>query len=119
VPGRHTVLIEKAIRLPRAKYVALIDVLDAVDRSLQAINGSLDLAYSLLVYALESLAQKFDRYQPKWDDYDQQLRGKLDKALKADPQLEAEVRSILVEASHLKLNTRFRDFVETHISTDF
>lgn len=112
-------LLEKILRLPRSKYVALLDVLETVDHALNALNGSLDLAYSMLVYCLEALAQKFDQYQPVWADYDQSVRSKLDDVLEAVPDTRDAVRAALLESAHLKLGERYRHFVEEHLGDDF
>lgn len=118
--NRFKSVLDKVLHLPRKKYTAVIDVLDAIDRALQAANGSLDLAYSMIVYCLESLAQKFDRYQPTWLDYEPRVRDRLDKILEISPfELADQIRETLLEASHLKLSARFRDFVTTHVSEDF
>src|SRR4029078_13035622 len=79
----------------------------------------LDLAYSMIIYCLESLAQKFDKYQPIWADFDLGVRGKLDKALATVPEVGKEVRSALVESAHLKLTERFLHFVEQHMADEF
>lgn len=112
-------MLEKILRLPRSKYVALLSVLETIDHALNSLNGSLDLAYSMLVYCLESLAQKFDQYQPVWLDYDQSVRAKIDGILGVVPDTRDAVRSALLESAHLKLGERYRHFVEEHLGDDF
>ena len=40
------------------------------------LADDLELAYTLFVASIESLAQQFDAFQPGWDDYDEAKRRK-------------------------------------------
>ena len=47
--------VDKVIGLPRHKYLAVISSLCNFSHALQILNFNVDLAYSMLVYSLESL----------------------------------------------------------------
>ena len=112
--------VDKAIALPRAHYKALLSVLHAMQRAYYAINESLDLAYSMVVYCLESLAQKFDSFEPSWPDYDDRPRRAIDKILQdVTPAAGEQLRGILLEGAHLKLRKRFIHFVSDYLSEDY
>lgn len=112
-------LLEKAMKLPRSKYRAVSSALRSFRDALEALDSNVDLAYSILVYALESLAQNFDRFTPSWNFYDRAVREELDQCLeKVDPETAASVRDALLKAAHIKLQARFIAFCTNDVSDD-
>lgn len=113
-------LVDRAIAMPRTRYTALMSALENLDHALQVLNYNLDLAYSILVYCLEALAQGFDEYEAVWKDYDDTVRGTLDTILAGvTDDVAASIRKTLLSASHQKLSARFVGFVEQHIRDEF
>lgn len=111
-------LIDKIIGLPRKQYLAVIRCLTNFLDALQALNFNLDLAYSMLVYSLESLSQSFDGYQPTWKDYTQ--NEDMDQLLlEIDEASAAKFRTLLIKDKQLKLTKRFVDFISGHIDDSF
>lgn len=112
--------VEQVIGLPRKQYVAVISALETLAHSLEAINYQLDLAYSMLVYSLESLCQSFGEYTPVWDDYEDNVRDKLDTLFaEVDPAVASSIKDVLLEASHLRLRRRFLSFATNYIKPSF
>jgi hypothetical protein len=113
-------LVDKIVRLPRARYAAVLSVLETLERGLEAVDGSLDLAYSMVVYCLEALCQNFDRYTPRWEDFEQTQRRRIDELLRDEASSRAaQFRAALLAGSHQKLMARFVDFVEGHVDESF
>jgi hypothetical protein len=112
--------VEKVIGLPRKHYTAVINALETFAHSLEIINYHLDLAYSMLVYSLESLCQTFDAYTPVWDDYEDEVREELDTLLAGiDPAKAVSIRGALLRAGHLRLRRRFISFATNHTKPSF
>ncbi|AFZ58045.1 hypothetical protein H6G54_16035 [Anabaena cylindrica FACHB-243] len=112
--------VDKVIGLPRKEYTAVIRFLGNFSDALQILNYNLDLAYSMLVYSLESLSQNFDDFEATWDDYDQKIKNNLDKQLLIiDQDVATEIREILLKSSHLKLQQRFIKFITNNISDTY
>lgn len=112
--------VDKVIGLPREKYLVVINCLNNFSHALQVLNYNLDLAYSVLVYSLESLSQSFDDFEPIWEDYDPQIKNKLNSCFsKIDPSLSSEIRKILLGSSNLRLQQRFINFITNHVSDSF
>jgi hypothetical protein len=86
--------------------------------ALQALNFNFDLAYSMLVYSLEALFQDFDGYSPKWQDYSQNEKID-DQLITIDSVVSENIRNIILEEQHLKLQRRFIDFISSHINNSF
>lgn len=112
--------VDKLLSLRREDYRSILAALRAFNGALDVVGTNLDLAYSMLVYALESLAQKHQYYSPTWRDYDQTTRDKLDDLLKTLPVDTAEgIRFTLLSHSHLKLRVRFQDFITAHLGASY
>ena len=108
---------EKVLRMPRKAYRLLISCLSAFFDALEAIGMNFDLAYSMMVYMLEALSKSVEQPKVVWDDYDQNVRGRLDKELaSADSSTAERVRAILLNNPHLKLKKRFVNFIATHVN---
>jgi hypothetical protein len=112
--------IDSVIGLKREYYNSLIISLRSFTDALQIIGSNIDLAYSLLVYSLEALAQRSDTYVPAWKDYPNEVRENLDKILCgiADDTAK-DIRNTLLKNSNLKATKRFLDFVHSHIDEQF
>ncbi len=112
--------IGKAISMPRESYRIVMSCLSVFFDALEALGSNFDLAYTLLVYALEALSETKSTYEPQWQDYDQEVREKLNDELRDidDPKAE-RIKSILLQRSHLKLMTRFRSFVLEYLDDSF
>jgi hypothetical protein len=84
------------------------------------ISDDVNLAYALLVMSMESLAQKFDGFDPAWDDYDQNKRRRIDEALRETSEPVADrVRASVLANEHVAIARRFREFALAHIGPSF
>jgi hypothetical protein len=84
------------------------------------ISDDVNLAYALLVMSMESLAQKFDGFEPAWDDYDQQKRRRIDEALGDTPEATVDkVRAAVLANEHVAIARRFREFALAHVGPSF
>ncbi len=112
--------VQKVIDLDRKGYEHLIGSLFQFFNALELSRYNIDLAYSMLVYVLESFAQSFDNFRPSWDDYDPSVKGRLNVVFneishdKAD-----EIRDILISSSNFKTQQRFIDFFKTYTADEF
>ena len=112
--------VDKVIGLPRHKYLAVISSLCNFSHALQILNFNVDLAYSMLVYSLESLSQNFDAFEPSWEEYYPETKKKLDDLLfQISPDHAEEIRKVLLKSSNLKLQQRFINFITSHVSDSF
>lgn len=110
----------KMINLPRDEYKVVMKCLAAYHASFSVFSRDISLAYSILVYALETLCANFDEYNTSWNDYDQNIRKKLDVQLdKVDNDIAEAIRNILVSKEHLKLSRRFCQFILKYINDDY
>ena len=67
--------------LERKSYLGAIRAMRTFVAGLYRIPDDLAQAYTLIVSALESLAQDFDAFVPTWDDVEERKRNALDMAL--------------------------------------
>jgi hypothetical protein len=112
--------ITQVIGLQRKTYCAATNSLRSFSGALQLLRGNIDLAYSMLVYCIESLCQTHDDYLPRWEDYDEGVRRRIDKILeRADATLAEQIRGALLYERNLKATVRFVDFAVAHIDDSF
>lgn len=110
----------KMIGLPRKEYKVVMRCLAAYHSSFKVFNNDISLAYSILVYVLETLSANFDEYSSSWEDYEQETRIKLDREFeKIDSNVADEIRAILISKEHLKLARRFSAFVLKYVDQDY
>ncbi len=112
--------VDQAVGLPREDYLAVMGFLQTVSHALHALRQNFDLAYSMLVYALESLSKGRSDYMPRWEDYDERAKRRLDPILEGlAPEVSEEVRAALLEDANLKLQQRFLEFTLSHVPDRF
>lgn len=114
------VFVDKAIAMPRATFKAYMNSVSMFVAALESIGTNFDLAYSMFVYLLEALSQTTVSYAPAWEDYDQNVRLRLNPLLDAgDLQIASQIKAALLEGQQLKLTKRFKDFVAQNVEASF
>lgn len=104
----------------RKAYKSIVAALKIISDAKETILTNFDLAYSTLVYAIESLSQKHDGYTQKWDDFDDDVRRKIDPVLdRVDPEISTSIRNVLIEGKQFKLRKRFESFVDGNLNDKF
>ena len=115
---------KKALSLPRIKYLAVCQALTTYERAIHILSIDPTLAYSLLVFAIESLANSDPDYQATWNDVSKVTKEDLEKLFKderispIDDSWIEEFRKILVDIVHPKATKRFVKFAQDHILSD-
>lgn len=111
-------ITDKLLSLHRAKYNVIKRCLSAYAGSLNLVSYNLELAYSMLVYCLETLSQSFDDYMPKWEDYPR--NEKIDKLINDLEQTKADsIKNELIKNRNLRLEKRFIEFISKYTLDDF
>lgn len=112
--------IKHLIGLERSTYLGVMRAIRTYVTGIHRIADDFELAYTLLVASIESLAQDFDGHISSWSDYDQRKRTLIDKALSdADDAVSTSVREAVLNIEHTSLSRRFRDFSLQHITPEF
>ncbi|PHN42206.1 hypothetical protein [Pseudomonas sp. ICMP 564] len=111
---------DQLIDLPRANYLAVIQAIRTYVAAAHRVSDDLNLAYTLLVMCVESLAQKFDGHEPKWADIPDQKRAGVDEALIGVGEEDSQkVRDAVLEVIHPRLGFRFVQFILAHLPADY
>ena len=111
---------DQLIDLPRANYLAVIQAIRTYVAAVHRMGDDLNLAYTLLVMCVESLAQKFDGHEPKWVDLPDQKRAGVDEALlSVSEEGSQKVREAVLEVIHPRLGFRFVQFILAHLPADY
>ena len=113
-------MVAQLISLKRESFLAAMRSIRSYVTGLHRLADDHELAYTLLVVAIESLAPEFDDSNPQWSDYDQRKRLAIDKALVgADEGLATRVREALLATEHVALGRRFREFALEHLEPSY
>ncbi|WP_127472536.1 tetratricopeptide repeat protein [Acinetobacter colistiniresistens] len=108
------------IGLERKNYLGVMSAINTYVTGMQRIADDFELAYTLLVASIESLAQDFDGHKTIWLDYEQNKRKAIDEALSDVSDDSAErVRNAILQNEHTSLGKRFREFAIQHITPSF
>lgn len=111
---------DQLIDLPRSTYLAVIQAIRTYVAAVHRVSDDLNLAYTLLVMCLESLAQKFDGHEPNWSDIPVQKRAGVDEALQGVSEEDSQrVRDAVLEVIHPRLGFRFVQFILAHLPADY
>ncbi|OLY75733.1 hypothetical protein AU074_21955 [Pseudomonas sp. ATCC PTA-122608] len=103
------------IGLPRNTFLGVMRAIRTYINGMHRIADDLELAYTLLVASVESLAQDFDGHESDWESYDERKRLAVDEALSgAEDELAQRVREALLRVEHTALARRFREFAISH-----
>ncbi|CDH41985.1 TPA: hypothetical protein ACF00A_002194 [Acinetobacter nosocomialis] len=108
------------IGLERKTYIGVMSSIRTYVTGMHRIADDYELAYTLLVASIESLAQNFDGHQSTWEDYDQNKKKIIDEALKGcDEDISEKVREAILSIEHTSLRKRFQAFALEHVSPTF
>lgn len=113
-------ITNKIISVDRKSFKKIISALRSISDSIETIEYNIDLAYSMLVYCLESLSQGASIPPSTWDDWDQKNKNELEKIFKKIPQdISHQLKEALLKEKHFKLQRRFIEFVKTNSEDSF
>jgi hypothetical protein len=112
--------VSDLVGLERQSYTAVMRAIRRYVNGLHRLADDLDLAYVLLVASIESLAQGFDAFTPKWEDFPQDKRVALDKVLSRAPEdIATDIREVLLAYEHIALGRRYREFALSYLRPSF
>ncbi len=114
--------VRSLVGLERVAYEAAMRAIRRYVTGLHRVSDDLDLAYALLVAAVESVAQDFDDFRPTWSAYSQERRERIDAALsrtQASTETVEAVRDAILKFEHVALGNRYREFALKHVGAAF
>ncbi len=114
--------IDKVLKLSRKEYKAILSSIGLFFQALNAVNYNIELAFSLMVFAIESLCQKFDGFEETWEDYDGNIKSEINNLVEtydiSDEDFE-NFKKVLLKNDHQKATRRFINFCIDYVSDDF
>ena len=108
------------VALERPSYEAAMRAIRRIVDATHIVEESPDLAYTLMVAALEPLGQAATPRPATWSEYDATKRKRIDTAtVSLDAEARDRVREAVLDNEHLGLQRRFVAFVLNHIEPSF
>ncbi|WP_205959624.1 hypothetical protein [Ramlibacter humi] len=112
--------VTKLIGLPRLKFLGVMRAIRTYVTALHRVADDLELAYTLIVASVESMAQEFDGHQAEWHSLEDRKRVAMDAALEGSPpEIARRVRDALLSIEHVALAKRFREFTLAYTQPSF
>jgi hypothetical protein len=112
--------ISQLLGLERKVFLGAMRAIRTYVTAMHRIADDLNLAYTMLVASLESLAQDFDGHRATWEDYEEKKRKPTEAALEgAPPKVAERVKAALLEIEHTSLGRRFRDFTLSFVAPGY
>lgn len=112
--------LTQLLGLKRKTYLGVMRAIRTYVTGLHRVADDLELAYTLMVAACESLAQEFDGHEATWQHVADEKRVAIDRALKGAPDDVAKrVRDTIVDIEHTALARRFQGFVTANINASY
>lgn len=108
------------LALERKHYLGAMRAMRSFVAGIHRIQDDLALAYTLMVSAVESLAQDFDGHAAVWGDVDERRRKAVDDVAKGMDEADgAAIREAILSTEHTALSRRYRAFVMSHVGDDY
>lgn len=115
-----TAFVEALLGLERRTFNAAMRAIRTYVSGVHRLLDDLGVAYTLMVSAIESLAQDFDGHITTWNDIDERKRTPVDAALRrASTRTAQNVREAIASSEHASLGRRYRAFVKAHVGRDY
>lgn len=112
--------IDKIILLERKSYNLLIKLFKAYYNAIESFETSYEFSYMTLIYILETLVSETNKYEPIWEDYEQNKKTQLEKVFEKIEQHEVnEIKAILLKDNSLKLKKQFVNNLNEMTGNDF
>ncbi|MBH3406664.1 hypothetical protein I5P86_16510 [Pseudomonas glycinae] len=106
--------------LSRNQYLKVIKAIRTYITAIHRLSENIDLAYTLLVMAIEALVQDVGEYTSTWNDVDEDKRKILEKAIEGlDDEVCEEIKAAIVESEHLSLSKKFNHFILSNLPSDY
>ncbi|MHC5133437.1 hypothetical protein ACYSTU_20105 [Pseudomonas glycinis] len=114
------VFSSELLGLNREKYLKVIKAIRTYVTAIHRLSENIDLAYTLLVMAIEALVQDASGYTSSWKDVEEKKRKRLEKVLDGlDIGVCEEIKAAIVESEHLSLAKKFNHFILNNLPLDY
>ncbi len=112
--------VNNLVGLERKNFKSVMRAIHRYVNGLHRIADDPNLAYSLLVASIESLAQGFTDFELTWDDYAQDKKQEFDKVLATAPaEIVQGIHNVILKHEHIALRRRYQEFVLKHLDAAF
>ena len=117
---RFADFVRQLMALRRGVFLDAMRAMRTYVTGMYRLGDDPDAAYTLVLSSLEPLLAHFDAGKPTWDDYPDNRRRPIDRALRnADERIQRDVQGALLEEHKGAIGRRYRLFVKAHLDASF
>lgn len=114
--------LNNLVGLPNQKYIKVITSIRQLHEAIVTVSNNVNLAYTMIVASIESLATKLDDYTTTWQDCltRSKRRERLDDILsQVEDEIVEEIRKVIIEDTHPQLSLRYKNFILKYINESY
>jgi hypothetical protein len=114
--------VDQLIGIPREKFRAVMQSIRTLVTGLHRMGDDLEVAYTLIVAAIESLAVSFDGHATSWEDVSENKRQPIEAALRqsdASAETAGALKAAIAGTEHVLMRRRFKEFVLATLPPSF
>ena len=117
---RFADFVGQLLGLRRAVFLDAMGAIRTYVTGMYRLSDDPDAAYTLLLSSLEPVLSHFVIEEPTWDDYPENRRRPIDRALwNANERTQRDVRETLLRLDKNAVARQFRLFVDAHLDASF
>lgn len=114
--------VKQFLGIPRAEFKLVMQAIRTVVTGIHRMGDDLEIAYTLLVAAIESLAAGFGEHETRWEDVSEEKRRPIEAALaacSASQEIAASVKAAIAQTEHVLKRQKFKGFILNTLPATF
>lgn len=114
--------VEQLLGIPRAEFKVVMQAIRTAVTGIHRMGDDLEIAYTLMVAAIESLATGFGGHQTRWEDISEAKRQPIEAALaacSASPEIADAVKAAVAQTEHVLKRQQFKGFILNTLPATF
>ena len=116
------VFVQQFLGIPRAEFKLVMQAIRTVVTGIHRMGDDLEIAYTLIVAAIESLAAGFGEHETRWEDVSEEKRRPIEAALaacSASQEIAAGVKAAIAQTEHVLKRQKFKGFILNTLPATF
>lgn len=113
---------QQLLGIPRAEFKLVMQAIRTVVTGIHRMGDDLEIAYTLIVAAIESLATGFSGQEARWEDVAEEKRRPIEAALAdctASQEIADRVKAAIAQTEHVLKRQKFKGFILNTLPATF
>lgn len=114
--------VQQLLGIPRAEFKLVMQAIRTVVTGIHRMGDDLEIAYTLMVAAIESLAAGFGGHETRWEDVSEDKRRPIEAVLTAcntSHETADRVKAAIAQTEHVLKRQKFKGFILNTLPATF